>query len=279
MKLRLTRGDKAFLIIFFAVYIPVAILQAKSVTLPEGIGQRWIVDLIPQWGLLGRVNPMTIFMTWMVIAVIILLFAPVFRGFKPVPDRRQAFLEYILNYLYTSTRDMISDERFARPVFMIAATLFMFVVVSNLLGAVPGIQVTPTSEGLKISLFMDTWYSPTSDLNTNATYAVMVLILSHVFGIKAKGFKRWLKAWIEPTPLMLPLNIIGEIAKPISHSLRLFGNIMGGGILVLIISYLIKYFLMPVFLWGFFGIFVGIIQAMVFSLLAIAYIGTQIEEG
>ena len=279
MKLRLTRGDKIFLIIFFAVYIPVAILQAKSVTLPEGIGQRWIVDLIPQWGLLGRVNPMTIFMTWMVIVIIILLFAPVFRGFKPVPDRRQAFLEYILNYLYTSTRDMISDERFARPVFMIAATLFMFVVVSNLLGSVPGIQVTPTSEGLKISLFMDTWYSPTSDLNTNATYAVMVLILSHVFGIKAKGFKRWLKAWIEPTPLMLPLNIIGEIAKPISHSLRLFGYIMGGGILVLIISYLIKYFLMPVFLWGFFGIFVGIIQAMVFSLLAIAYIGTQIEEG
>lgn len=279
MKLRLTRGDKIFLIIFFAVYIPVAILQAKSVTLPEGIGQRWIVDLIPQWGLLGRVNPMTIFMTWMVIVIIILLFAPVFRGFKPVPDRRQAFLEYILNYLYTSTRDMISDERFARPVFMIAATLFMFVVVSNLIGSVPGIQVTPTSEGLKISLFMDTWYSPTSDLNTNATYAVMVLILSHVFGIKAKGFKRWLKAWIEPTPLMLPLNIIGEIAKPISHSLRLFGNIMGGGILVLIISYLTKYFLMPVFLWGFFGIFVGIIQAMVFSLLAIAYIGTQIEEG
>lgn len=279
MKLRLSRGDKVFLIIFFAVYIPVAILQAKSVTLPEGIGQRWIVDLIPQWGLLGRVNPMTIFMTWMVIVIIILLFAPVFRGFKPVPDRRQAFLEYILNYLYTSTKDMISDERFARPVFMIAATLFMFVVVSNLIGSVPGIQVTPTSEGLKISLFMDTWYSPTSDLNTNATYAVMVLILSHVFGIKAKGFKRWLKAWIEPTPLMLPLNIIGEIAKPISHSLRLFGNIMGGGILVLIISYLIKYFLMPVFLWGFFGIFVGIIQAMVFSLLAIAYIGTQIEEG
>lgn len=279
MKLRLTRGDKIFLIIFFAVYIPVAILQAKSVTLPEGIGQRWIVDLIPQWGLLGRVNPMTIFMTWMVIVIIILLFAPVFRGFKPVPDRRQAFLEYILNYLYTSTKDMISDERFARPVFMIAATLFMFVVVSNLIGSVPGIQVTPTSEGLKISLFMDTWYSPTSDLNTNATYAVMVLILSHVFGIKAKGFKRWLKAWIEPTPLMLPLNIIGEIAKPISHSLRLFGNIMGGGILVLIISYLTKYFLMPVFLWGFFGIFVGIIQAMVFSLLAIAYIGTQIEEG
>jgi len=279
VKLRLTRGDKIFLIIFFAVYVPIAFLQAKSVTLPEGIGQRWIVDLIPQWGLLGRINPMTVIMSWITIGVILVLFAPVFSGFKPIPDRRQAFLEYILNYLYTSTKDMISNERFARPVFMIAATLFLFVVVSNLLGAVPGIQVVPTEEGLKVSLFMDTWYAPTSDLNTNATYAVMVLILSHVFGIKAKGFKKWLKAWIEPTPLMLPLNIIGEIAKPISHSLRLFGNIMGGGILVLIISYLIKYFLMPVFLWGFFGIFVGIIQAMVFSLLAIAYIGTQIEEG
>ncbi|RKX45890.1 MAG: F0F1 ATP synthase subunit A, partial [Thermotogae bacterium] len=160
MKLNLTKGDKIFLLIFFAVYIPIAFLQARSVTLPEGIGQRWIVDIIPQWGLLGRINPMTVIMSWVTIGVILVLFAPVFRGFKPIPDRRQAFLEYILNYLYTSTKDMIPDERFARPVFTIAATLFLFVVVSNLLGAVPGVQVVPTEKGLEVSLFMDTWYSP-----------------------------------------------------------------------------------------------------------------------
>ena len=76
---------------------------------------------------------------------------------------------------------------------------------------------------------------------------------------------------------MLSMNIVGEIAKPVSHSLRLFGNIMGGGLLVLIISYLVKYTLLPVYLWGFFGIFVGSIQALVFTILAIAYIGSVIE--
>ena len=279
MKVTLTRGDKIFLLIFFVLYAVVLIFEVPSVQLPEGIGERWIVDLIPSWGIMGRVNPMTVIMTWVIIAIILGFALPIARNFKVVPNRKQAFLEYILNYIYQSTQDMITQENLVRPVFSIAATLFMFIVISNVLTAFPGVQIVPTSQGLKVSLFTDTWYAPTSDLNTNATYAVMVLILSHVFGIKAKGFKKWLKGWFEPTPLMFPLNLIGELAKPISHSLRLFGNIMGGGILVLIVSYLIKYAFLPVFLWGFFGIFVGIIQAMVFSLLAIAYISAQVEEG
>lgn len=73
------------------------------------------------------------------------------------------------------------------------------------------------------------------------------------------------------------MNIVGELAKPVSHSLRLFGNIMGGGLLVLIISYLVKYLILPTFLWGFFGMFVGSIQALVFTILAIAYIGALLE--
>jgi F-type H+-transporting ATPase subunit a len=76
---------------------------------------------------------------------------------------------------------------------------------------------------------------------------------------------------------LFPINLISEVAKPISHSLRLFGNVMGGGILAIIISYLVKYFLLPTFLWGFFGIFIGAIQALVFTILAIAYIGSVIE--
>jgi F-type H+-transporting ATPase subunit a len=76
---------------------------------------------------------------------------------------------------------------------------------------------------------------------------------------------------------MFPMNLVGEISKPISHSLRLFGNIYGGGILVLILSYMVKYLILPVVLWGFFGMFIGLIQAMVFSMLTIAYIAGQIE--
>jgi F-type H+-transporting ATPase subunit a len=73
------------------------------------------------------------------------------------------------------------------------------------------------------------------------------------------------------------MNVIGELAKPISHSLRLFGNIGGGAILTFMLSYLVKYLLLPVVFWGFFGLFVGLIQALVFSMLAVAYISAQIS--
>ena len=104
----------------------------------------------------------------------------------------------------------------------------------------------------------------------------MVFVISHAFPIKAKGFKAWLKGWFEPNPIMMPMNVIGELSKPISHSLRLFGNIAGGAILTFIFSYMLKYFLLPIFLWGFFGLFVGTIQALVFSILVIAYISAQL---
>ena len=103
----------------------------------------------------------------------------------------------------------------------------------------------------------------------------MVLIISHAFAIKSKGFVSWFKSF-EPTPIMFPMNIVSEIAKPISHSFRLFGNIMGGGMLVLILSSIVKYFVLPVFLWAIFGWFFGIIQAFVFSLLTIVYIGSML---
>jgi F-type H+-transporting ATPase subunit a len=105
----------------------------------------------------------------------------------------------------------------------------------------------------------------------------MTLVISHAFAIKVKGFGNWIKSFFQPVFIMFPMNLVGEISKPISHSLRLFGNIYGGGILVLILSYMVKYLILPVVLWGFFGMFIGLIQAMVFSMLTIAYIAGQIE--
>ncbi|HEY8541971.1 MAG TPA: F0F1 ATP synthase subunit A, partial [Pseudothermotoga sp.] len=74
-----------------------------------------------------------------------------------------------------------------------------------------------------------------------------------------------------------PMNVIGELSKPISHSLRLFGNIAGGALLTYLLAYMAKYLFLPVILWGFFGIFVGVIQALVFTVLAIAYISSALS--
>lgn len=277
-KITFTRGEKIFLGIFVLIYIIVGIFNMKTIEPLTNVGERWIITLPWGEGLLNRVNPMTLIMSWSIVLALIILAYKVGKNFKIIPNRIQLFMESILEFIYSTVEDSTSKKELVKPIFVIAATLFLFVVVCNIISGFPGIQVVPTDSGIKISLFEDTWYTPTSDINTNATYAVMVLIISHVFAIKVKGFGRWLKGFFEPNPIMFPMNLIGEIAKPISHSLRLFGNIAGGGILVLILSYMAKYMFIPVVLWGFFGLFVGIIQALVYSMLAIAYISAQIED-
>lgn len=277
-KISFTRNEKIFLAVIVIVYIIVGIFNIKSMGPLTGVGERWIVTLPWGKGLLSRINPMTVIMSWTIMISLIILAYRVGKSFRIIPSKLQAFMEYLLEFIYTTVEDSTSRRDLVKPIFIIAATLFLFVVVSNVISGIPGIQVIPSDNGIKISLFEDTWYTPTSDINTNATYAVMVLIISHVFAIKVKGFGKWLKTFFEPNPIMFPMNLIGEIAKPISHSLRLFGNIAGGGILVLILSYMAKYMFIPVALWGFFGIFVGVIQALVYSMLAIAYISSQIED-
>ena len=277
IKLNLSRKDKIFFIIFLIIYIVVAVLNYKHVGKLEGVGQRWIIGIGISENITLRLNPLTVIMSWAIMVFLMLSAVRFKKNLSLIPSRFQAFFEYILSFIYEIVEDAIPRKELVKPVFYISATLFLFIVISNILGGFPGIQVVPTDEGIKISLFQDTWFSPTADINTNATYAVMVLILSHAFAIKVKGFWRWFKSFFEPNPLMFPMNVIGELAKPISHSLRLFGNIAGGGILVLILSYMTKYIFIPVILWGFFGLFVGVIQALVFSMLAIAYISAQIE--
>ena len=93
----------------------------------------------------------------------------------------------------------------------------------------------------------------------------------------AKGIKTYLKDYCEPMFIMAPLNIIGELAKVISISFRLFGNIMGGAIIILVVSYLTYSIITPPFLNAFFGAFVGTIQAFVFTMLTVVYIAVQVK--
>ncbi len=129
----------------------------------------------------------------------------------------------------------------------------------------------------KITLFSELFSAPTDDLNTDLTLGLFVFLLSQGLAIYKKGLWKYIKSYFEPVAFLMPLNVIGELAKPISHSFRLFGNIMGGGILIAILSWLLKYFVVPAFLWAYFGLFVGLIQAFVFMMLAIAYISAATD--
>ena len=107
---------------------------------------------------------------------------------------------------------------------------------------------------------------------------LVVLFIVHFEAIRVKGIGAYLKSYNEPFFVMLPLNVIGEIAKGVSLSFRLFGNILGGSIIVIVISYLVKYTVIPVGLNLFFGLFVGTIQAFVFTMLAMTYIAVAIAD-
>ncbi|MCD6105366.1 MAG: F0F1 ATP synthase subunit A [Thermosipho sp. (in: Bacteria)] len=280
MKKKAKIGMIIFLIIYFTVGIINAIYfvpkDASEVT--QGLASRWIIQISDKNAWYTRLNPLTIAMSWAIIIGLVIFAVKVGKNFKLIPDRKQSLTESIFDFMYEIVESVIDDPRFVKPTFMISTTLFIYIAISNVVGgAVPGLNVSLAGGSVKFTLFTDTFFAPTADLNTNLTYALMVFVISHTFAIKAKGFKGWVKSWFEPNPIMFPMNVIGELAKPISHSLRLFGNVGGGAILTFMLSYLVKYLLLPVVFWGFFGLFVGLIQALVFSMLAVAYISAQIS--
>jgi F-type H+-transporting ATPase subunit a len=280
--LSLSKGEKIFVGIILAAIIVTWLFSLPNIGGMEqlsemGIGTKWIYTFGEEAGFFTRINWLTVIMGGIICLVVIIFAHGVSKKFSMIPNRKQSAVELFLDFMYKTVEDSITVKEYVKPVFVISTTLFIFIGVANIISGIPGLNVSVINGEPHFSLFLDTWYTPTSDLNTNATYALMTLVISHAFAIKVKGFGNWIKSFFQPVFIMFPMNLVGEISKPISHSLRLFGNIYGGGILVLILSYMVKYLILPVVLWGFFGMFIGLIQAMVFSMLTIAYIAGQIE--
>ena len=278
----LSKGEKIFVGIILAAIIVTWLFSLPNIGGMDqlskmGIGTKWIYTFGEEAGFFTRINWMTVIMGGIICVVVIVFAHGVSKKFSMIPDRKQSAVELFLEFMHKTVEDSITVKEYVKPVFVISTTLFIFIGLANIISGIPGLNVSVINGKPQFSLFLDTWYTPTSDLNTNATYALMTLVISHAFAIKVKGFGNWIKSFFQPVFIMFPMNLVGEISKPISHSLRLFGNIYGGGILVLILSYMVKYLILPVALWGFFGMFIGLIQAMVFAMLTIAYIAGQIE--
>jgi len=141
-------------------------------------------------------------------------------------------------------------------------TVFLFILVSNF-SALVGMR------------------PPTADWATTAALGISTFFLIHVAGSKVRGVGRYFKSFAQPSVLLLPLNIIGELSRPISLSFRLFGNILSGLILMLMVYNLLPVvlrFLLPIPLHLFFDVFVGALQTFIFCALSLAYIGAACAE-
>ena len=201
-------------------------------------------------------NTETITMTWVVMALLILFGFLATRKIDFLPNPFQIVGELLVSAFHDLTNDAL-DEEMGRKYFPLICSLFMFLILSNWLGVFP-----------KLS-------EPTKDLNTPLGLGIMGFFIAHYVGIKTKGFKKYAKEYMEPIFFMAPLNIIGELAKVVSISFRLYGNIMGGAIIILVVSHLVYSLILPPLLVFFFGIFVGSIQAFVFTMLTLVYISLQ----
>jgi len=139
-------------------------------------------------------------------------------------------------------------------------TLFLFIVISNLLGVVPGFN------------------PPTGSLSTTSALAICVFFAVPIYGIASRGFLGYLKQYLHPSPIMLPFNIIGDFSRILALAVRLFGNVMSGAMLVAILLAIIQ-LVLPIIMQAF-GMLTGFIQAYIFAVLAMVYIvsATQVQE-
>jgi len=199
------------------------------------------------------------------------------RRLSYVPKGAQNFLEWTLGIIYQFADEMIGPT--AKRYYPLFAMLFFFILVSNLMGLIPG------------------FFSSTSRLSTTVGLALVVFFSTHYFGIKEQGLWGYIKHWFGPVPVwlkpfMLIIELISELARPLSLSFRLFGNILAKEILLGVLALLVIIFLpsgniiqqlltiVPMVLRPLIillGILVSIIQAFVFMILAMVYIGGAVQ--
>ncbi|WP_068777400.1 F0F1 ATP synthase subunit A [Paenibacillus sp. FJAT-26967] len=204
------------------------------------------------------------------------------------PSKMQNFMEWVLEFVHNTVASTMPLSK-AKTYVSLGMTLIMFIFVANLLGLPFGIVTDHTEE---FSLFGQSvlsdarihelhdqgkhasiawWKSPTADLSVTSALAIMVFVMTNTLGL-TRNTKHYLKHYIEPFWFFLPLNIIKELSKPLTLALRLFANIFAGEVLISTILMLGVVGVPLLAIWQGFSIFVGAIQAFLFTILTMVYI-------
>lgn len=198
--------------------------------------------------------------TWLIMLILIIVSLLAVRSVKMIPAGGQNLFEVVIDGIENFQVDTMGEH--GRPLFPILATLGIFIFVSNAMGLIPG------------------FYSPTASINTTLACALIVFVMTHIIGIKTHGF-RYIKQFLGPiwwlAPLMLPIEIISHLSRVLSLTLRLFGNIMGEDLVLIILLFLAGKFMAPLPMM-FLALFTSFIQAFVFVLLSMIYFSAAMEE-
>ena len=200
--------------------------------------------------------------------VIFLLLGASFLGtskLQRIPEGWQNFMELVLEFTTEIARNQLG-ESFYRPWVPFISTLFLFIFGCNWAGALIPWKVIELPEGELAA--------PTNDINTTVALALLVSIFYFYGGLRKKGLG-YFKRYIQPTPILLPINILEDFTKPLSLSFRLFGNVLADELTITVLTSLVPLVIpLPIMLLG---IFAGSVQALIFSTLAAAYITEALE--
>ncbi|PDB81942.1 F0F1 ATP synthase subunit A [Listeria monocytogenes] len=212
-----------------------------------------------------------------VTCVIVLLIAIICtRNLQRRPTGKQNFIEWVMDFvrgIINSNMDWKTGGRF----HVLGITLLMFIFVANMLGL-----------PFQIAINDEVWWrSPTADPIVTVTLAIMVLGLTHYYGIKMRGFKHYfVGTYFSPMKFLFPLKLVEEFANTLTLGLRLYGNIFAGEVLLTIIATQLAHMnifvgvlaIIPALLWQGFSIFIGAIQAYIFTMLTMVYMSHKVSD-
>jgi len=198
--------------------------------------------------------------SWIIMIFLIVVAGLAVKGLSMIPTKGQNFWEIVIDGMEGFMVDLTGDE--GRWFFPLIATVFLYIAACNLSGLLPG------------------FYPPTASLNTTASCALVVVIFTHIIGVKYHG-AAYIKHFLGPiwwmVPIIFPIEIIGHLARIMSLSFRLFGNMMGHELVLAILFMLAGAFFAPLPIMAM-GVFVALVQAFVFFLLSIMYFTGAMEH-
>ncbi|MCB2146950.1 MAG: F0F1 ATP synthase subunit A [Deltaproteobacteria bacterium] len=210
-------------------------------------------------GHFAHVYPHVVY-SWVLMAILIIAGALATKTISMIPGKAQNLFEVVVSGIEEFMVETAGEE--ARWLFPLAATIFLYIFIGNLIGIVPG------------------FFPPTANLNTTASCAIVVVVFTHIIGVKYHGVK-YIKHFMGPVwwmaPLIFIIEIIGHLARILSLSFRLFGNMMGHEIVLAILFGLAGAFFAPLPIMAL-GIFVSFVQGFVFFLLSIIYFSGAMEH-
>ncbi len=216
------------------------------------------LDLL--FGKFGLHIPPHVTYAWLIMGLLLILGVMASKKVALVPAGAQNVMELLVGGLEEFMVDITGEE--GRAFFPYIGTAFLFILFCNLIGLLPG------------------FLSPTSNINTTLAFALCTFVYTHYLGVKFHGVK-YVKHFLGPipwlAPLFFPIEIIGHCARVLSLTLRLFGNIMGEDLVLLILIFLAGQFLAPLPMM-FLAIFTSLVQAFIFTLLSMMYFAGSMEH-